>query len=198
MSALTDAQFRLDSGYYNNGAQSPTNPGGFADDGHETNLFAVAHDIVVIGQGASDAADLATAQAGAAAVSAASAINAPGTNATSVTNRTIPAATGGSITLTLVEANKAFGLGQTVLFAYGANSLMQFAGPITAFDPASGVMTIAVQFIAAGAAGQGPYASWKVSLSTPVDGSLTGRVAALEAANAKQKSRARLFFKEFI
>ncbi len=193
MSALSDAQFRVDSGYYNNGALSGSNPGGFANRGHRTSLFSLAQDVVIIGQGASDAADTATAQATAAAASATSAINAPGTSATSSTSRTIPGV-GGSITFTLDQVGKAFSKGQTVMFASSALPLNQLAGPITAFNAATGIMTITVQFVA----GAGTFAAWDVSLSTPVDGSLTGRVAALEAANAKQKARALLLFKEFI
>lgn len=197
MSDLTDAQFRLGpSGYYNNGAVSPSNPGGFANDGHETNLFAVARDIVVVGAGASDAATLAGAKADAAAASALSAFNAPGTRATSSSTKTIPAALGGSMTYRLDQAGKAFAVGQSILFAITADAIHSVGGPITAFDEANKDITFAVQFI--GGTGTPSASAWTASPLPPVDSSLTGRVAALEAANIKQKARALLLFKEIL
>lgn len=196
MSAVDDAKARLSGGYYNNGVISPSNPGGFGNFGHVTNMFAAATDIEMVGDAATDEANRATTQANAAAASAASAFNAPGTKATSADNRTLPltSALPVSMTFTLAEAGKAFALGQTVGFAMTASPLNQVAGVITAFDPTTKVMTFTAQFVA----GAGSSSAWTVALSAPVDGTLTGRVTALELANSKQKARARLLYKEFI
>nr|WP_315249326.1 hypothetical protein [uncultured Duganella sp.] len=93
-----------------------------------------------------------------AAASAASAANAPGTAATSTTSLTVNP---GGKTLTLAQTGKAFALGQQIRIASAAAPENWMDGTLTAFNPATGVMTVSVTNIQ----GAGTYASWVVSLS---------------------------------
>lgn len=187
MSAYDDALARLDqtptTPYYNLLAKSGGNPGGMAADGHRTSFFQLLADIVTVaGQIAIN-----TATAAAAALTA---VNAPGTSATSPTNLTPSVA---AITLTLAQANKAFALGMFVTGYASANNW--FAGNITAFNAATGVMTVNAVMIGSAPAASG---AWTVALSGPVDATLTARVTALETENARLRDRNRLLSKDLV
>jgi hypothetical protein len=101
---------------------------------------------------------LATAQAVAAAASAASAVNAPGTSATSTASLTIGT---GARSPDLVQAGKAFSLGQNVVIASTASPSNRMTGIITAFNSGTGAMTVNVTYTE----GSGTFAAWTVSLS---------------------------------
>lgn len=162
---------------------SPTT--GLGNDGHRDRLIPLLQDTVAMAQTAKDKADAAQASAN-------TAVNAPGTSAT-VASVTIPAATGGNVAFNLQQTGKAFSIGQTVVVALTASALNQFTGVITAFNAGTGAMTVNCQQFAGAGTGAAT-----VSLTSPIDGSLTGRVTALEALQNKQEARARLFRKEFI
>ena len=89
---------------------------------------------------------------------ASSAINSPGTSATSTTSLTIEE---GSKSLT-IQTGKLFTVGQWVLISSAANPQNQMAGPITAHDSSSGILT--VQSVAVGGA-VGPFGDWVVALT---------------------------------
>ncbi|MEW5687427.1 MAG: hypothetical protein AB1942_21125 [Pseudomonadota bacterium] len=184
MSAASD---RLAAGYYNAGLYSNANPGGLSGKGAVRQNWTpmLADFSAVAGEAAGYAA-----QAGA---SAASAAQAPGTRATSTTNMSVPVAAGVDVTFQIQEADKLFSKSQTIVVGADASPLSFFKGPIKAWNPATRMMTVAVDFVAGAA---GPYALWNVSLSSPSDNTLTGRVAALEAANLQARKRAALTAKE--
>jgi len=130
-----------------------------------SSLTAVANAVAANASTASAAAATATTQAGyatsnatAAAASAASALNAPGTSATSTTSLTIGT---GSKSLTLVQTDKAFALGQFVMIASTASPTNYMIGQITAFTSSTGAMTVTVSQVG----GSGTISAWTVSLS---------------------------------
>lgn len=119
-----------------------------------TEINALASQVNVIAGEVDALASAASASAGAAASSetnsaisealaadsAASALNAPGTNATSATSMT-PAK--GSISFTLAQTGKAFVVGQWVTISDSVAPATNFAvGPITAFTPGTGAITV--------------------------------------------------------
>jgi len=187
MSAAYD---RLAAGYYNANLFSPANPGGLSGkEAVRTNWTPMLLDFTTV------AGEVATALAQAEAA-AASAINAPGTKATSATEFTLPAedALPIDIVITLLEPDKLFGKGQTIVVSADEDATCQASGPIKAFDPVTKIMTFQAKFVA----GAGTFDLWNVALSAPIDGTLTGRVAALEEAADQQRDRARFFAKELI
>lgn len=123
---------------------------------------------------------------------AASAINAPGTSATCTTNITIPSSVPADISFTLVETGKAFVRGQTLCFAYGPDPVQQIVGVLMSFNPTTRIGQIKAQM----AVGSGAHSDWVVSLAAPIDGTLTGRVVALENELVRLKSRGRLYARE--
>jgi hypothetical protein len=184
---MTTALDRLTAGYYNSDLKSAGNPGGLAGEGAlRVNFPLLLADI------ASVCADAATASADADAA-ATTAVNAPGTQATSSTNFTIPAV-GADLAIVLDQANKAFGKGQTVVVSEDAVPLNQVVGVITAFVPATGHMTVHVLLVN----GAATAALWNIGLSSPIDGSLTGRVTALESELDRQAGRRRLLDGELL
>lgn len=92
----------------------------------------------------------------AAATAASSAVNAAGTSATSTTSLTIGT---GTQTFT-IQSGKAFSLGQSVVIAKTAAPGDQMIGVITAFDSASGAMSVLVREIF----GAGTASAWTVSI----------------------------------
>ena len=186
MSAAFD---RLVAGYYNAGLYSLANPGGLSGKGAvRLNWTPMLADFAAV---AGEAAQSATAAASAAA----SAAQAPGTRATSETSMSIPVVVGTEVTFTVKEEGKLFSKSQTVVVGSDASPLNYFKGPIKSWDPATRIMTVKTDFIAGAG---GPFALWNISLSSPSDGTLTGRVAALEAANLKARKVAALTAKEIL
>lgn len=89
------------------------------------------------------------------------AVNAPGTTATSASSITV--GTGAKV-LTLAQTDKAFVVGQWVYLVDTANPASRWMhGTVTAFNPATGVMTVAVVRLS----GTGSTASWLVMPATP-------------------------------
>ncbi len=141
---------------------------------------------VELAQDAQDAAETAADRAEAAADLAeaylADATGAP-LQATSATSLTIGT---GSKSLTLDQTGKLFVPGQTVVIARDPpNAATQMTGVITAFDSATGAMTVAVA-LTAGAGG--PYTDWNIAISSSGGvlsiGGETGVVTAAEARAA--------------
>lgn len=95
-----------------------------------------------------------------AAASAATALNAPGTNATSATSITISS---GSVTLSLSQTGKSFVAGQFVQIVSASSTANWMVGAISAFNSATGVMTV----IVTATGGSGAASSWVVSPSSP-------------------------------
>ena len=108
-----------------------------------------------------------------AARDAATAASAPGTNATSATSMAIGL---GTKTFTLAQAGKLFGRSNTITISAPTGDNWM-SGPITAFNSATGEMTVNVTNIS----GSGTFAAWTVSLSGAAG--LTGVVNELRAAN---------------
>jgi hypothetical protein len=127
--------------------------------------------------------------AASAQASATSALNAPGTSATCTTSIAIPTSFPTTVSFTLAQTGKLFNKGQSLVFADDTDPTKQFTGVLIAFVPSTGVGQLKAQQ----SAGTGTLASWDVSLSSPTDGTLTGRVSALETANA-QALADRLFY----
>ena len=159
---------------------------GLDDGGHRYRFVPALSQFVACAQYVLTACQNALAAAVAAASSAA---NAPGTNATHSTTIAAPPTVGSTVTVTLNEAGKAYGLGQTVMNSVTASPDKQFSGIIQTFNPTTKIMQLLVTYVS-------PYAgsnnAWTVALSAPVDATLTGRVAALEARNQYLADRLRL------
>lgn len=156
---------------------------GLGDDGHRERLMPLFQDVIAVTQTAKDKAQDA-------ANSAASAANAPGTNAT-IASITIPAATGGLLAFTLEQAGKAYALGQSLNIYVSSGNLA--VGVLEAFNAATGVGQLRVRYREGTATGAAT-----VSLSPPVDASLSGRVSAIETEDARLKARRRLMHKELL
>jgi hypothetical protein len=103
------------------------------------------------------------------AAAANSAINAPGTSGQSGTS--LPIGIGGKALV--IQAGKAFVVGQFVQIASVTSPTNYMNGQITGYDASSGTLTVNVSY----AAGSGSFASWNVALSTPVDPSRFAQVA---------------------
>jgi hypothetical protein len=119
------------------------------------------------------AAATAATNAANAARDAATAASAPGTNATSATSMAIGL---GAKTFTLAQTGKLFGRSNTITISAPTGDNWM-SGPITAFNSATGEMTVNVTNIS----GSGTFAAWTVSLSGAAG--LTGVVNELRAAN---------------
>lgn len=159
---MTSAAFdRLNSGYYNSDPVSPTNPGGFGDDGHQENFPAALADIATVAAEASDSSGDAADQVVLAAAYAATALNAPGTFATSTSNVAMPVV-GGTFPLT-IQLNKLFTPLQKIGAARtGSETTTAVYGTVQSYNPATGALVIFVEgVIGAG----GPYNTWTVALS---------------------------------
>ncbi len=185
---MTSAAYdRLAGGYYNVGLISTANPGGLSGPGAvRENWEAMLADIAtVIAEGSMSAT--------AAQAAASAAFSAPTSKGTSTTNLLMPAI-GATVVVRLQEANRDYGLGQTAVVAVTADAAKQFSGPIMGWNPATKDLTVKVQF----AIGAGTFSAWSVSLTAPVDATLTGRVGALEVANKKLRRKALFNAKEFI
>lgn len=185
MSAALD---RLTQGYWNMALRSGANPGGLSGIGAmRDNWPLVLADIAAVTIENAGA----TEQALQAAISA---LQAPGTFATSTTEITIPGVVGGVIPFTVQEADKLFLPGLTCLLAPPPpNALNSITGRLTAFDPVAKTASIKAEFLS----GAGTFANWKLCVTAPIDNTLTGRVAALEQANAQFRSLALFHGKEF-
>ena len=127
---------------------------GLGNGGHRTRFVPALAQTVAV------AANTVT-RAQEAAASAASALNAPGTNATSATSLTIGT---GSRSFTLAQTGKAFSLGQSVIISNTASPTNWMAGAITAFNSATGAITVNVLLTN----GSGTAATWTISLTAPI------------------------------
>ena len=96
----------------------------------------------------------------AAATSAASAVNAPGTSATSTSQVTI----GTGAKTWVVQAGKAFVVGQFVTAAQTSAPGNWMAGQVTAYDASTGSLTVSVLALA----GAGAVGDWTIGLSAPM------------------------------
>lgn len=105
----------------------------------------------------------------AAAASAASALGAPGTNATSSTSLTIGV---GVKSMMLDQTGKAFGLGQRVSVAVTASPTNRMSGIITGFNTNTGVMTVSVDYVPAGA--NGSATAWTIALDAAPPAAVAG------------------------
>jgi len=144
----------------------------------ELNAFAsqaneTAAEINTRATAVANAATAAVAAAANAARDAATAASAPGTNATSATSMAIGL---GTKTFTLAQTGKLFGRSNTITISAPTGDNWM-SGPITAFNSATGEMTVNVTNIS----GSGTFAAWTVSLSGAAG--LTGVVNELRAAN---------------
>lgn len=143
-------------------------------------IAAVAANVRNNALDAQQSAQAAEASAGSAATNAtnaardaATAASAPGTNATSATSMAIAL---GTKTFTLAQTGKLFGRSNTITISAPTGDNWM-SGPITAFNSATGEMTVNVTNIS----GSGTFAAWTVSLSGAAG--LTGVVNELRAAN---------------
>ncbi|ALL14254.1 hypothetical protein [Caulobacter henricii] len=175
---MTTALERLSTGYYNSDPVSLANPGGFGDDGHETNFPAALADIAEVAatysQSVSDDAD-------AVAAALLTVLNSPSTLATCATNITIPAL-GATVNFTLAQANKAFGKPQKLLFGSSASPANSMVIRLDAFVSATGVGSGTV----IAKEGAGTFNAWDVSLTVNAGVlSLAGLQGALTAAAVK-------------
>jgi len=144
----------------------------------ELNAFAsqaneTAAEINTRATAAATAATAAVAAAANAARDAATAASAPGTSATSATSMAIGL---GTKTFTLAQTGKLFGRSNTITISAPTGDNWM-SGPITAFNSATGEITVNVTNIS----GSGTFAAWTVSLSGAAG--LTGVVNELRAAN---------------
>ena len=115
-----------------------------------------------------------------AAASAASAVNTPGSQATSTTSMTIGT---GSKSFTLAQTGKSFVVGQWVNITDAANpSVNWMTGAITAFNAATGAITVNVAF----SSGSGTIASWVVTQATATNSlpTATGNEGKMLAVNS--------------
>lgn len=185
MSAAYD---RLSAGYYNVSLRSGSNPGGITGIGAmRVNWEPFLVDYVTV------AAETAAAKA-AAEAAAAAAFAAPSSQATSDTDYTIPGAIGGTAVFHVVEADRLYSKGQTVVVSADADASAQVSGRIDDWNPGTQMLTVAIQFLGDGV---GEFTLWNIALTAPVDATLTGRVNALEAANALRRDQALFYGKEF-
>jgi hypothetical protein len=176
MSAAFD---RLNTGYWNAGLKAGGNPGGLSGPGamRENWPLVLADIAAVIAEAAASAA--------AAATSASAATIAPASRSTSISNRTIPAIDG-SVTFTLVEADRVYSPGQSAVCSVTGDAETQFSGVITAWDSVTKALTVKAKHVA----GVGTFNTWVIALTAPIDATLTGRVTALEAADAAAAEKA--------
>lgn len=100
--------------------------------------------------------------AAAAAASASSALNAPGTSATSTSTLTFAT---GALSLTLAQTGKAFAVGQRVSIAQTSNPTSLMSGVITAFNAATGAMSVTIDYLPAGLSGSA--SAWTIALAGP-------------------------------
>jgi hypothetical protein len=115
-----------------------------------------------------DAFNSAVAAAGSANTASAAAQSAVATPSTAATSTTSLQLGYGSKTLTLAQTNKTFQIGQWVVAAETAQPRNSMAGPVTAFTPGTGVITINVQNVTNNTTGVFPtIAAWTVSLTGP-------------------------------
>lgn len=133
-------------------------------------------------EAAAESAEAAAEDAASAARDAATAASAPGTNATSTTSMVLGL---GTKTFTLAQTGKLFGKGNTVTIAAPTGDNWM-AGSITAFNSATGEMTVNVTNIS----GSGTFADWRISLSGAAG--LTGVVNELRANNIASASTVNL------
>jgi len=142
--------------------------GDYFDDTFAPDMDAIRDDATAQAATATTAASTATTQAGIAttkageaAASAASAVNSPGAQATSTTSMTIGT---GSKSFTLAQTGKNFVVGQWVAVTDLANpSLNWMLGAITAFNSASGAITVNVALVS----GSGTLNSWSITQAAP-------------------------------
>lgn len=148
-----------------------------------TNVYNNAVDAFQSATAAGNSASAAALSAASADQDAQTATMAPGTSATSVTSLAIGY---GSKTLTLAQTGKLFKKGNSITIATSAAGDNWMAGPITAFDASTGVMTVNVTNLS----GTGTFADWVVALSGPAG--LTGLVNELRGNNIASASTVNL------
>ncbi|MFZ6644414.1 hypothetical protein ACO0LO_01750 [Undibacterium sp. TJN25] len=103
---------------------------------------------------------LATQQASLAQASAATAVTAPGTVASSETQLTI----GIDVQNLMVEPHKSIAIGAWYVIACTATPQIQMAGPVKAYNEATGALQIGTTV----SKGNGTFSAWTVSLSAPI------------------------------
>lgn len=132
-----------------------TTPKDMNNGGFRNHLMPMLKDVMTDVGADVTAAESAKTAAQAAATSAA---NAPGTNATSTTSDTIAL---GSTSITLAQTGKLYSVGQQIRIASTASPTNWMDGTLTAFNAATGAMTVNVTAIS----GSGTFAAWTVALS---------------------------------
>lgn len=155
---------------------------GMAGGGHRTRFVPALADVVAL-------TETAKTKAQEAYDSAASAVNAPGTSATCDDPIAIPTVFPTNVSFTLDQTYKLFIKGMTLTFSDDADPTKQFTGVLTSFLSATGVGVLKALV----SSGTGTLSAWNVFIAAPIDGTLTGRVTALEAADADQ-AEDRFFF----
>jgi hypothetical protein len=158
---------------------------GLDNGGHRVRLVPMFTEIVNI---ATFMKNLLNAAVASASASAATAVNAPGTSSTSTTSLTVGIA---SVTFN-TQAGKAYAIGQFVVIADTGTPANFMVGQVTAYNSGTGAMTVNVTVIG----GSGTFTTWTISLTAPLDGTLSGRVSALETEQARLKARRRLLYRE--
>lgn len=148
---MTSVTFPSSLGGDNSTYSDGTGVGGMAAGGHRLYFFPLLVQYLAV-------AAFTAAKAQIASDAAVTAANAPGTSATTTSSITVGT---GSKTFTLAQTGKLFVVGQRVVVASAANALNSIAGPITAFNSGSGVMTINSDTTA----GSGTFSDGVVSVS---------------------------------
>lgn len=150
---------RLSGAYYNSNPVSVANPGGFDNDGHETNFFAAINDVAEVA--ADTIAQTAATEASAVAARdlaagyAATALNAPGTQATSVTSLII----GKGLRYPAIQAGKFLVKGMFLLLVSRANKLNFMIGQVESYSGTA--LVVDIQKIG----GSGTFDDWDISLT---------------------------------
>jgi len=185
---LTSPAFnRLQGGYWNAGLKSAGNPGGMAGPGaaRENWPLMLADVAAVIAEGSLSAS--------AAEAAAASAFSAPGSKSTSTSTIAMPVK-GAIVPVIVQEDNRVYVGGQTAVVSVTGDFATQFAGLIVGWNQGTKLLQVRTDFVH----GVGTHNAWTIGLTAPIDDTLSGRVAALEIANARARRRACFSFKEFI
>lgn len=161
---------------------------GLASNGHRNRLLNMFSSVAAI------AVFVATKAADAVAA-AATAVNAPGTMGTFNGAITINAVLDAVVGPFNTQTGKAWSVGQWVTMTYAPNINYWLWGQITAYDSATGAMSIKQKTWGSTGLQTGV---WNIALTSPFDTTLTGRVTTLETNAAKIKARRRLLEKEMI
>ncbi|MDZ4372675.1 MAG: hypothetical protein U1C74_14790 [Phenylobacterium sp.] len=178
---------RLATGYWNVNLRSGANPGGLSGPGAvRDNLQLMLADVPAVAAETAASATIAVAAAAAAGGGA----TAKGTSGSTITIPELDDV----VAFAFVEAGRTWVKGQTLLVSADADALNQFSGPIVALDLVAKTVSVKALHVQ----GEGEFSAWNLGLTAPIDGTLTGRVAALEQADVRFRADALFYMKEFL